>query len=269
MRPPRELDGRGPVAHQRVRRGLRGRRGRPEPARGGLARSSARARRSRESRSSARPTTWASMTSRCTTSNPPFDATEDIFVSHEAELTQSGRYVLVTDERGGGILPVRRELHAGRGQHARKRRHPRVPGGQARHGATRAHRRAYRSDRGLPGGGLREELRGRARDLPRADHRRSRRARSAHRTSSSRSPARTGSSWAGTRRALRSSTSPRTPTARSTSSGPASSCPSTRTSGSRTSSRSRRTPTVRSPTGARPATSCSETGAATRSTSTR
>ena len=37
---------------------------------------------------------------------PAFDATEDIFVSHEAELTQSGRYVLVTDERGGGVLPV-------------------------------------------------------------------------------------------------------------------------------------------------------------------
>jgi hypothetical protein len=37
---------------------------------------------------------------------PPYPATEDIFVSHEAELTQSGRYVLVSDERGGGVLPV-------------------------------------------------------------------------------------------------------------------------------------------------------------------
>ena len=36
---------------------------------------------------------------------PAYPATEDIFVAHEAELTQSGRYVLVTDERGGGILP--------------------------------------------------------------------------------------------------------------------------------------------------------------------
>ncbi|HYH58468.1 MAG TPA: hypothetical protein VD790_04535 [Thermoleophilaceae bacterium] len=36
---------------------------------------------------------------------PLFDSTEDIFVSHEAELTQSGRFMLVTDERGGGILP--------------------------------------------------------------------------------------------------------------------------------------------------------------------
>ena len=36
---------------------------------------------------------------------PPYDSGEDIFVSHEAELTQSGRYVLSTDERGGGVLP--------------------------------------------------------------------------------------------------------------------------------------------------------------------
>ena len=38
--------------------------------------------------------------------NPPFPATEDMFVSHEAELTQSGRYILATDERGGGVLPI-------------------------------------------------------------------------------------------------------------------------------------------------------------------
>ena len=37
---------------------------------------------------------------------PPYPATEDIFVSHEAELTQSGRYILTTDERGGGVLPI-------------------------------------------------------------------------------------------------------------------------------------------------------------------
>jgi hypothetical protein len=37
---------------------------------------------------------------------PAYDSTKDIFVAHEAELTQSGRYVLVTDERGGGVLPV-------------------------------------------------------------------------------------------------------------------------------------------------------------------
>ena len=38
--------------------------------------------------------------------DPPYPANEDIFVSHEAELTQSGRYVLATDERGGGVLPA-------------------------------------------------------------------------------------------------------------------------------------------------------------------
>ena len=38
--------------------------------------------------------------------NPPYPADEDIFVSHEAELTQSGRYVFATDERGGGVLPA-------------------------------------------------------------------------------------------------------------------------------------------------------------------
>jgi len=36
---------------------------------------------------------------------PAYPAAEDIFVAHEAELTQSGRYVFVSDERGGGILP--------------------------------------------------------------------------------------------------------------------------------------------------------------------
>ena len=37
---------------------------------------------------------------------PAYDSTKDLFVSHEGELTQSGRYMLATDERGGGILPV-------------------------------------------------------------------------------------------------------------------------------------------------------------------
>ena len=36
---------------------------------------------------------------------PPFDSTQDIFVSHEAELTKSRKFMLVTDERGGGVLP--------------------------------------------------------------------------------------------------------------------------------------------------------------------
>ena len=38
--------------------------------------------------------------------NPPYPSSEDLFVSHEAELTQSGRYILATDERGGGVLPI-------------------------------------------------------------------------------------------------------------------------------------------------------------------
>jgi hypothetical protein len=37
--------------------------------------------------------------------NPPFDSTQDVFVSHEAELTKSRKFTLVTDERGGGVLP--------------------------------------------------------------------------------------------------------------------------------------------------------------------
>jgi hypothetical protein len=36
---------------------------------------------------------------------PPYDSTEDIEVSHEAELTASRRMILTTDERGGGVLP--------------------------------------------------------------------------------------------------------------------------------------------------------------------
>ena len=34
-----------------------------------------------------------------------YPSTEDIDFNHEAELTASGRYVLATDERGGGVLP--------------------------------------------------------------------------------------------------------------------------------------------------------------------
>jgi hypothetical protein len=37
--------------------------------------------------------------------NPAYDSTRDIFVSHEAEFTGSGKFVLATDERGGGVLP--------------------------------------------------------------------------------------------------------------------------------------------------------------------
>jgi hypothetical protein len=37
--------------------------------------------------------------------DPKYESLEDIFVAHEAELTQSGDFVFVTDERGGGVLP--------------------------------------------------------------------------------------------------------------------------------------------------------------------
>ena len=37
--------------------------------------------------------------------DPPFDSTQDVYVSHEAELTKSRKFALVTDERGGGVLP--------------------------------------------------------------------------------------------------------------------------------------------------------------------
>jgi hypothetical protein len=36
---------------------------------------------------------------------PAFDSTEDIDFNHEAELTASGRFLLATDERGGGVVP--------------------------------------------------------------------------------------------------------------------------------------------------------------------
>ena len=35
----------------------------------------------------------------------PYPATEDVDVSHEAELTGSRRFILATDERGGGVTP--------------------------------------------------------------------------------------------------------------------------------------------------------------------
>ncbi len=35
----------------------------------------------------------------------PFDATQDIVAAHESEYTQSGRYVITSDERGGGVVP--------------------------------------------------------------------------------------------------------------------------------------------------------------------
>jgi hypothetical protein len=36
---------------------------------------------------------------------PAFDSTQDIDFNHEAEFSNSGRFLIATDERGGGILP--------------------------------------------------------------------------------------------------------------------------------------------------------------------
>jgi hypothetical protein len=38
--------------------------------------------------------------------NVPYDATEDIVAAHESELSNSGRFVFTSDERGGGVLPA-------------------------------------------------------------------------------------------------------------------------------------------------------------------
>ncbi|HEX2087144.1 MAG TPA: hypothetical protein VHF89_15795 [Solirubrobacteraceae bacterium] len=35
----------------------------------------------------------------------PYDSRQDIVAAHESELTQSGRYVITSDERGGGVVP--------------------------------------------------------------------------------------------------------------------------------------------------------------------
>jgi hypothetical protein len=36
---------------------------------------------------------------------PTFDSTQDIDFDHEAELSGSGKLLIATDERGGGVLP--------------------------------------------------------------------------------------------------------------------------------------------------------------------
>ena len=125
----------------------------------------------------------------------PFDATEDIDFDHEAELSASGNFLIATDERGGGILPPGR--HA-----ARPGRESTTRWATAASTSTRPTRStaAARDGRGRAGG-LRADARGRQGDLPRRRSAPSRGRRSAPRTSSTRSRARTGSSWPGTRRA--------------------------------------------------------------------
>ena len=48
----------------------------------------------------------------------PFPSTEDNDFNHETELTESGDFLLATDERGGGVTPPGRQLLHGRRQHA-------------------------------------------------------------------------------------------------------------------------------------------------------
>ena len=43
----------------------------------------------------------------------PYDAPEDILAAHESELTQSGRFVITSDERGGGVVPGGASCDAG------------------------------------------------------------------------------------------------------------------------------------------------------------
>ena len=43
----------------------------------------------------------------------PYDSTEDLVAAHESELTQSGRFVITSDERGGGVVPRGASCDAG------------------------------------------------------------------------------------------------------------------------------------------------------------
>jgi hypothetical protein len=40
-----------------------------------------------------------------TIANAPIDAKNDVLAAHESELSQSGRFVMTSDERGGGVVP--------------------------------------------------------------------------------------------------------------------------------------------------------------------
>ena len=136
---------------------------------------------------------------------PAYDSTQDVDFSHEAELTESGRYLLASDERGGGILPpgascdTADNVKIGNGgisfyPLAQLRTSPPATPTRPSPPTPRRTRALARSTASPSAPGPRR--------------------RSARRTSTSRSRARTGSSWRGTRRGRRSSTSRRTPTAR-------------------------------------------------------
>ena len=184
-----------PLADERVRRGLRGRRGRPEPARGRLAPAAAAAlaRGRREARRD--PSHGLRGPAAAERESAVPRPREDIFVVARGGADPV-RPLHPRDGRARRRHPAdRRELLPGRRQPARERRHPRLPG-RASSAPRRRSRPARRPTRSRPTRRRStRRLGGRARDLPRRRSRRSRRGRSALRTSSSRSRARTASSW--------------------------------------------------------------------------
>ena len=85
---------------------------------------------------------------------------EGVAVSHEADPTHDGRFMFVTDERGGGIVPPGLIVRAGHRQPVRQRRRPRLrhqqPGQhQVRHDARAAKGRLHQRRRGAGGDVLR------------------------------------------------------------------------------------------------------------------
>ncbi len=127
---------------------------------------------------------------------PAFDATEDIDFNHETELSASGNLLIATDERGGGILPPGATCFAS-------------PGSPGDNTAGNGGVHFYRTDALHTGGpGTPEQEQSAYAQTPEGTGRSSgcrsgpsRGRPSAPRTSSTRSPGRTGSSWPGTRRA--------------------------------------------------------------------
>ena len=107
----------------RLRRRRRHRHRRPDGRQ--VARSAAR-RRCRASSTSAPPSTRAA--TRPSSRRPrPSTRSQDIDFDHEAELTASRRFLLATDERGGGVTPPGATCPPRRRQPDRQRRPPRLP----------------------------------------------------------------------------------------------------------------------------------------------
>ena len=139
---------------------------------------------------------------------PPFNSVQDLAFNHETELSGSGQHLIATDERGGGVFPPGATCT------------PEPTTWTATAAFTSTRRAGSASSRRARCARRRRRTRGPPTARRRSIARRSgpsRRRRSARRTSSSRSRARTGSSWAGTRRAPRCSTTSSSATAGSAS----------------------------------------------------